>query len=1387
MKRGTVIRTSSLLLLLLFISTITFSSIAESGQKDVKNAIRPDLVFTPSGQIDLLNETFTQEILSFILSSQDDGSVAIPSMDMAFYQGMSVFYLNWFGFTPPSDIVTDVLNFVNISRNNDGGYGNWDGARSSVESTYQSLQLLTAYNNLSLLDSASANQTVEFLSQLKTVDEGYLPLPEWDVPDVTSTYRVIYGFDRIDKEFPILNIQIDNSSSSFINSTFVPPLFVNGATGFSENLGGVAELLASLNAIQTYLLLNITDTPYFESVAKFLNSLIAINGGVAGYVGGLPTMGYTTAALHLWHLFKTETTFVIDDYLPVTFLEDAINYILANRIAGSGFTSSDRDSTPEVSSTFFALRILYLLDEHGLLPTTPDLTGVYNYLVDGVQPTFGFADYPGDVPDISYSAYALLLGELLGNSTWNDSAVGGYVADTYSKTGRGFGFRPGSTARVKYTYFGVRATRSMNNPLTAAPDIVQFLLDAQNVEGGFGEQPASTISYLTHTYWAIATLNLLGDLQSYPFDRNAVLNWLSYLEKPDGTYSNFPGFNSTLVSTYRALMIRSMLSDTINVDGPLRTTLSDYQQLSGGFLSSLDRTAPSMEATFYGVSLSLLHNIPLNTTLLLDFVFSLQNEDGGFGLRPGFSSRVQSSFYAVLILNLLGLDAGSLTIIDMSEDPEDIYSPVIVPTFIPSIDNYREFQNSYVLSSIILEPESSLTRVWVEADWTSDETGATVLLEYDGLASETYQNEWVFIMGTFDDGGLLRFRVHAIDAKGNAATTEYFFLTSLSGIPPVVIPGMNLIGAILPLILPLFLIIGTVDGYTIHRRGRKTKGSVVQKTLKSEKKKDVFGNESLNIIALIVILGTIAVLARFFIQDAILVLENSLFLFRFLIGMIIILVGKYIFGLKTLGLFGPTVLVISMLSLGPFWGILIFLNIFVIGFVIRSLLSQFNLAIGFRIGILMIYTIAFVGLLELLGEVFLIPILSGSILVPIIITPWFIDRYVIELEQEDQLSAFMRLVMTLGISFVSFMFMSMDALVHFIVVNPELWVVLTAIILYFGRNTKYTTVDKKRFTRLFAKGEDPLSIQIRNRNYIAKYNSNVLFSVINKYNLKDQFDKWRVPTAELYAIVNSESQVDELMERLKTQDQFKNGFVIKPSQSYGGKGIMVIKTRDQDGNFHAGSEIYDPSVVKTEILKIVKGEYLTSQTRTDHDIVIIEEKVNNHPDLEKISKGLPDVRVIVFRGIPVMAMMRLSTDASDGLANLKQGAIGASVRITDGTVTRAEMKGVEVENHPDTGEPIIGFALDNWSELLSTACLAQKSTGLGYAGVDIVIDENNRVLVLEVNKRPGLEIQNVCESSLLRRFEYIEDHDLDATKLSPIAAARYGIELAQNNWETGVE
>ncbi|MFV2016891.1 MAG: sugar-transfer associated ATP-grasp domain-containing protein, partial [Candidatus Heimdallarchaeota archaeon] len=327
---------------------------------------------------------------------------------------------------------------------------------------------------------------------------------------------------------------------------------------------------------------------------------------------------------------------------------------------------------------------------------------------------------------------------------------------------------------------------------------------------------------------------------------------------------------------------------------------------------------------------------------------------------------------------------------------------------------------------------------------------------------------------------------------------------------------------------------------------------------------------------------------------------------------------------------------------------------------------------------------------------------------------------------------------------------------YFIVTTPETWIVIIASLVYFGRLQKYTRVDKKRFKLLYSKQDDPLTLLIRNREFISKYNQKILFPIVNKFTLKEQFEEWRVPSPELLGIISDENDLPQLMSRLASEEIFVKGFVIKPSQSFGGRGILVVKERDLNNNFHIGNEIYHPIALEKHVRSVIQGEFMTSNTGSDNDLVIIEELVNCYNELQKISYGLPDIRIIVFRGIPIMAMARLPTSESGGKANLKQGAIGAGIDIITGKFFQAQYKGNSVIKHPDTGNKIVGFQFDSelWKEILSVSCLAQKSTGLGYAGVDIVIDSlNQRVLVLEVNKRPGLEIQNINNASLLNRFK----------------------------------
>ncbi|MFW9968559.1 MAG: sugar-transfer associated ATP-grasp domain-containing protein [Candidatus Odinarchaeota archaeon] len=1328
------------------------------------------------------NKSLTQKITDFLKKTQNDGKEILTSMDVAYYIGMSLVYLNNFKTISDNLLRSQILAFINKCQNLDGGYGNWKGSRSSMESTYQAIELLHSFSVLESFSLTSVNKTLQFIQNLKSESIGFFPLENWDSADITSTYRALRIKQILNWTFPSLNVEYDYNLTIFLEGNFVPPFFISGATGYSEVQYGRAELLSSLYAYQTYQILNISSLPHLDNIAAFLSSLTNLNGGVSGYVGGLPKTGYTSRAIELYLILNNTTNLNVSKYIEQNFFSNAINYLIVNKETGSGFTASERDKTAELSSTFFTLRALSILKSLNCSLPSIDFTGVFEFISEGDQPDYGFGDYPGDTTNIGHTANAILTGQLINNISWLNPNVLSYIHNSYSISEGGYGYKPNGNPVVKYTYYAVRTLRSLHDPLTNVINIKKFLIDAQNEEGGFGEGAFASLSYLTQTYWAVFALKNIGELFTSEVDKDSIVRWISYLKKPDGTYSNFPGTNATLISTYRAVQILTLLGINISKSDTLFATLPIYQLPSGGFINSIGEFTPTMESTFYGLSLALHFQLPINYTLIKKFIMSLYNLDGGFGLRPGFSSRVRSTYYAVLSLNLIEKSSEISINSQLTEDPIDFYCPIINPEFIPVLDTNKTISGMYSTSARLKDPESGINCSWVELEWISLEnitdSFASII---NGTPSTKNNFDWEYTLGFYDASGNLRFRIFAIDNNNITSATDWYFLKT--SIVKEKIENLKILLNFLWVIFPVGLLIGTIDGFKYYKQNKKEKKEEIKMKIQNDQDKHILGNRSYNLILLFLLIGTISFITRLFMQNSLLYLVYSLFLFRFIIGIFIVLISKYILGLRTLGLFAPIILVISMLMVGPIWGLLIFLNVFIIGYIARKLISPYDLSVGFRIGILMVFTICTISLLEVLGELFYIPALSGSILVPIIITPWFIDRFVNESEQEDYVKALTRLCLTLMISIIAYLAMSFDPLVTFIVLNPETWILLLIILILIAKKTKYTILDKNRFQNLFRRGDLPMTIHTRNRDYIAKYNSKVLFPIINKFNMKEQFDKWRVPTPELLAVISDEKEISPLMERLLKEDVYANGFVIKPSQSYGGKGILVVDKRNNNENFIISNQYYDPHAIITEIQKILQGEYLTSQTTSDRDIAIIEEKISPDPEIAKISVGLPDVRVIIFRGIPVMAMSRLPTKESRGKANLKQGAIGGAVRLSDGTLFRAVWKGQVIINHPDSKNKIIGFKFKLWLQILAVACLAQKSSGLGYAGVDIVIDKSGRILVLEINKRPGLEIQNINNSSLLKRFEFIENQDLEASNFSPIKSAKIGIDLAKKYWE----
>ena len=154
-------------------------------------------------------------------------------------------------------------------------------------------------------------------------------------------------------------------------------------------------------------------------------------------------------------------------------------------------------------------------------------------------------------------------------------------------------------------------------------------------------------------------------------------------------------------------------------------------------------------------------------------------------------------------------------------------------------------------------------------------------------------------------------------------------------------------------------------------------------------------------------------------------------------------------------------------------------------------------------------------------------------------------------------------------------------------------------------------------------------------------------------------------------------------------------------------------------------------------------------------------------------EGVPDIRIIVYRGYPVMAMMRCPTRESDGKANLHQGAVGVGLNLRDGTALSAVIHDRPVTEHPDTHHDFAHLKVPNWEAVLTMASSCYEMTGLGYLGADIVFDKNAGALLLELNARPGLAIQIANGRGLRDRLNAV---DAQKQPRSPEARVRFSME-----------
>jgi alpha-L-glutamate ligase-like protein len=280
-----------------------------------------------------------------------------------------------------------------------------------------------------------------------------------------------------------------------------------------------------------------------------------------------------------------------------------------------------------------------------------------------------------------------------------------------------------------------------------------------------------------------------------------------------------------------------------------------------------------------------------------------------------------------------------------------------------------------------------------------------------------------------------------------------------------------------------------------------------------------------------------------------------------------------------------------------------------------------------------------------------------------------------------------------------------------------------------------------------------MGVNRRNAEYTLRYNSRDCYpQVDDKLQTKKLALTAAIAVPELYGVLETEYEVRNFARIVQSIPDF----VIKPARGSGGSGILVVSGRSKDLFRRADGLLMNMDEVKYHLFNVISGLYsLGGQP----DKALIEYRVQFDPVFENISyQGVPDIRVIVFFGVPVMSMVRLPTRMSGGKANLHQGAIGAGIDIATGKTLTAVWKDNIVSEHPDTGNPVSGIIIPNWETLLKIAARCNALTGLGYIGVDLVLDKAKGPLILEMNARPGLSIQIANRAGLLPRLKLVEQH-----------------------------
>ncbi len=279
------------------------------------------------------------------------------------------------------------------------------------------------------------------------------------------------------------------------------------------------------------------------------------------------------------------------------------------------------------------------------------------------------------------------------------------------------------------------------------------------------------------------------------------------------------------------------------------------------------------------------------------------------------------------------------------------------------------------------------------------------------------------------------------------------------------------------------------------------------------------------------------------------------------------------------------------------------------------------------------------------------------------------------------------------------------------------------------------------FNKISRIGGHVLGINERNASYVYPNNPRVYYPLADdKILTKETLEVHQIPCAKTLGIIERIGDIGKVWGEMRQYDKL----AIKPANGSGGGGIMILR-KQGEMNWEKGGKAISGDTIGRHMADIIMGVYSLG----GKDRVLIETCIEPHPFFHEIyPAGVPDFRVVLLEDQPLLSMLRVPTDQSDGKANLHQGGLGIGIDMDKGRLTQGFDGRQYYDNHPDSGSQIFGKPIPQWEAIAAIALKTALVFPLDYLGVDIALDKDAGPLVMEINVRPGLGIQAVNKTGL---------------------------------------